>query len=255
MATNAHDGGLHALESLTAHRFQRPELALRALTHSSLAYESSMAEAAALSAEDDNEQLEFLGDAVLGLIVAAELCQRHPQLREGDLTRMRAVIVSRRHLAECAAEMHLGQHLRLGRGEEQTGGRTKPALLADALEAVVAALYLDGGLPAAESFVVPRIVEPALPTLAAAIGTGDEIGDWKGALQAYAQAHALGAAHYALVAESGPDHAKQFTIAVRLGGDAGDALGMATAATKKEAQQQAAHIALTTLRRQKEQAR
>lgn len=257
MTSSAQDDGVQALERMTGHRFARPELLLRAVTHSSLAYENNSANPAAAptSPAADNEQLEFLGDAVLGLIVAAELCKRHEMLREGDLTRMRAAIVSRRHLAECAAEMGLGAQLRLGRGEEQTGGRAKPALLSDALEAVVAALYLDGGLAAAEDFVVRRIVEPALPSLAEAIDSGQEIGDWKGALQAYVQAHGLQPARYTVTGESGPDHAKQFSVEVQLGNGEVAALGTATAATKKEAQQKAAQLALTSLRAQQESER
>src|ERR1700722_19673049 len=128
------------------HAFQRPELLTWALTHRSLAYETkpeTLPDPAA-----DNEQLEFVGDAVLGLAVADALFHRFPNSREGELTRLRASLVSRRHLGEVAARIDLGDHLLLGRGEEQSGGRKKPAILANALEAVIAAIYLDGGLPA-----------------------------------------------------------------------------------------------------------
>src|SRR5215831_4190987 len=136
------------------HRFQRPELLTWALTHRSLSYEDNQAaETAGVEApihdpSSDNEQLEFIGDAVLGLLTAESLFKRFPQLREGQLTRLRAAIVSARHLGNVAAKIGLGDHIRLGRGEEASGGRRKPSLLANALEAVIAALYLDGGLSA-----------------------------------------------------------------------------------------------------------
>ena len=136
------------------HVFQRPDLLTWALTHRSLAYEThpeSLPDPAA-----DNEQLEFVGDAVLGLAVAESLFRRFPNSREGELTRLRSSLVSRRHLGEVAARIDLGSLLRLGRGEEQSGGRRKPALLANALEAVIAALYLDGGLVAARAFIEKR---------------------------------------------------------------------------------------------------
>ena len=165
------------LSELLEHDFSQPALLRLALTHSSLGYEEQMAREAESSATTakDNEQLEFIGDAVLGLIVAETLYRRYPHLREGDLTRLRASLVSRKHLAERAAELRLGDYLRLGKGEETTGGRKKPALLSDAMEAVVAALYLDGGMGAATKFVLARIVEPALPALAEAMGGGGAI--------------------------------------------------------------------------------
>jgi ribonuclease-3 len=243
---------------ITGHNFRNPALLKLALTHSSLAYEKTMAKsvgaspaksASANHAPADNEQLEFVGDAVLGLIVAETLYRRFPHLREGDLTRLRSSLVSRKHLGEAAAAMKLGEHLHLGKGEERTGGRRKPALLANALEAVVAALYLDGGLTAAAAFVDQYIVQPALPALAAEIGEGGAIGDWKSALQEHLQANGAGHARYAVTAESGPDHQKCFSVELRLEKDgSSSALSSATAATKKEAQQMAAKSAYEKLR-------
>jgi len=228
------------------HSFHQPALLELALTHSSLAYEHNAArnKDASTVVSEDNEQLEFVGDAVLGLIVAERLYRSFPHLHEGDLTRLRSSLVSRKHLAESAQTIHLGDHLRLGRGEESTGGRRKPALLADALEAIVAALYLDGGLPVAAAFVARVIVDPALPALATVIGEGGAIGDWKSALQEHLQASNLGQARYAVTDESGPDHLKCFSIEVRLEKDGtSTVLGSASAATKKEAQQRAAQVA------------
>src|SRR5207253_9879423 len=131
--------------------FRDPKLLLLALTHSSLAYESSPEHLH--EAGTDNEQLEFIGDAVLGLVVAEALFKRFPGSREGDLTRLRASLVSSRNLALVASRLGLGMLLRLGRGEEHSGGRTKAALLANALEAAIAAIYLDGGLDPAREFI------------------------------------------------------------------------------------------------------
>ena len=240
-------------EPLTGHIFQNPALFKLALTHSSLAYEKNMTHgveaAPRKKAAADNEQLEFVGDAVLGLIVAESLYRRFPHLREGDLTRLRSSLVSRKHLSEVAATIKLGEHLHLGKGEERTGGRRKPALLSNALEAVVAALYLDGGLTAAAKFVDQHIVQPALPALATEIGEGGAIGDWKSALQEHLQATGAGHARYAVTAESGPDHRKSFAVEARLEKDGNSTvLGSATAATKKEAQQLAAQAAFEKLR-------
>jgi ribonuclease-3 len=250
-------------EPLTGHSFRDPALLKLALTHSSLAYEKTMAQgteasrtksASASHAPADNEQLEFIGDAVLGLVVAESLYRRFPHLREGDLTRLRSSLVSRKHLGEAAATIKLGDHLHLGKGEERTGGRRKPALLANALEAIVAALYLDGGLSVAAAFVDRCIVQPALPALAAEIGEGGAIGDWKSALQEHLQAAGAGHARYAVTAESGPDHQKCFSVELRLEKDGSSTtLSSATAATKKAAQQKAAQTAYEKLREKAKQ--
>jgi ribonuclease III len=240
------------------HRFQRPELLLWALTHRSLSYEANQAaegsdEALVDDPSADNEQLEFIGDAVLGLLTAESLFKRFPQLREGQLTRLRAAIVSARHLGNVAAKIGLGEHIRLGRGEEASGGRRKPSLLANALEAVIAALYLDGGLPAARKFVEKEIIEPAIPTLQAALLDGDTfsgaIGDHKSALQEHLQSIGAGQPEYVLTAQSGPDHAKRFRVQVRINDPSGKprALAESEASTKKKAQQESARLAFQRL--------
>jgi ribonuclease III len=240
------------------HRFHRPELLLWALTHRSLSYEDTQAAENPADApiDDpgaDNEQLEFIGDAVLGLLTAESLFKRFPQLREGQLTRLRAAIVSARHLGNVAAKIGLGDHIRLGRGEEASGGRRKPSLLSNALEAVIAALYLDGGLPAARSFVEKEIIEPALPTLQAALHNGDTfsgaIGDHKSALQEHLQSIGAGQPEYVLTAQSGPDHAKRFRVQVRINDPSGKprALAESEASTKKKAQQESARLAFQRL--------
>jgi ribonuclease-3 len=240
-----------ASSSLFDHRFQRPDLLTWALTHRSLSYETNPETLP--NPGSDNEQLEFVGDAVLGLAVAESLFQRFPNSREGELTRLRASLVSRRHLGEVAARIDLGALLRLGRGEEQSGGRKKPALLANALEAVIAALYLDGGLAAARAFIERHIIEPALPDLRLAMQSGDTfsgaIGDHKSALQEHLQATGSGQPHYVLTAQSGPDHEKRFRVEVRIGDGTGGsrALAESEGSTKKQAQQEAARIAFERL--------
>ena len=247
----AHSKTNGASASLFDHRFGRPELLTWALTHRSLAYETkpeSLPKPAA-----DNEQLEFVGDAVLGLVVAESLFRRFPASREGELTRLRSSLVSRRHLGEVAARIGLGSHLLLGRGEEQSGGRRKPALLANAMEAVIAALYLDGGLDAARAFIEKHIIEPALPDLHVALKAGDTfsgaIGDHKSALQEHLQATGAGQPHYVLTNQSGPDHQKRFRVEVRIDDKKGGsrALAESEGTTKKQAQQDAARLAFLRL--------
>lgn len=238
---------------LLGHAFRDPALLDRALTHRSHTYESTPG--SIHDPSTDNEQLEFLGDAVLGFLVAQDLVHRFPNSREGELTRLRASLVSRRHLAEVAARIQLGNHLRLGRGEAASGGRDKPALLADAVEAVIAALFLDAGLPVAQEFVARHIIEPAIPSLEQALGSGDAFsgatGDYKSALQEFLQARSAGQPQYILAGETGPDHCRRFRVEVRLRlGDAhalSDPLASSEGTSKKEAQQQAARLALEHL--------
>ncbi len=239
------------MSSLFDYRFRRPDLLTWALTHRSLAYETNPETLP--DPGSDNEQLEFVGDAVLGLAVAESLFRRFPRSREGELTRLRASLVSRRHLGEVAARINLGDLLRLGRGEEQSGGRKKTALLANAIEAVIAALYLDGGLDAARSFIERYIIEPALPDLHLAMQAGDTfsgaIGDHKSALQERLQAIGAGQPQYVLTAQSGPDHQKRFRVEVRIEASDGSsrALAESEGSTKKQAQQEAARIAFERL--------
>ena len=245
------------LEAVLHYRFADPSLLEWALTHRSLPYEHAAGEAVA-DPRADNEQLEFLGDAVLGLVTTGLLLRRFPASREGELTRLRASLVSRRHLAGVAARLDLGAHLRLGRGEERTGGRRKPALLSNALEAVLGAIYLDAQavgadpLAAVTAVIAREVVDPAMPDLHSAIATGGVIGDHKSALQEHLQATGAGQPRYVVAEESGPDHQKRFRIEVHAPAGAGEGrlLASAEASTKKEAQQEAARLALAALTRE-----
>jgi ribonuclease III len=233
--------------------FKDPALLTLALTHSSLAYENNLD--GTHDPGSDNEQLEFIGDAVLGLLVAEALYRRFPTSREGELTRMRASLVSSRNLAQVAQRIELGPMLRLGRGEEHSGGQRKPALLANALEAVIAAMYLDGGLTPARSFIRRHIIEPAEASLFNVLRSAEPfagaIGDYKSALQERLQATGGGQPQYVLTAQTGPDHQKRFSIEVRIAGAGPDAslltLASAEGTTKKQAQQEAARLALASL--------
>jgi len=233
------------------YKFKDPGLLTLALTHSSLAYESNPE--GTPDPGSDNERLEFLGDAVLGLVVAEALYQRLPALREGDLTRLRASLVSSRHLAQVGQRIQLGPMLLLGRGEAHSGGHKKPALLANALEAVIAALYLDGGLAAAREFIDRHIIEPAEASLLGVLHSSEPfsgaVGDYKSALQERLQAAGHGQPQYVLTAQSGPDHQKRFRIEVRVAGSTGALLTLAGAdgSTKKQAQQEAARLAFASL--------
>ena len=198
---------LDDLEAALGHQFANRGLLQQALTHSSFARESA-------ESAGDNEQLEFLGDAVLQLLASEELFQRFPAYQEGELSKLRAHLVNANHLVHCALRLQLGSYLRLGRGEEKTGGRRKTALLADAVEALLAALYLDGGLFAARAFVLSHIVEPELNRLSEA---GDEVllvADHKSRLQELLRASGRPEPRYEIVGEAGPAHNKNFTMQV-----------------------------------------
>jgi ribonuclease-3 len=224
-----------ALETRMQYRFINPELLRRALTHSSFAHEASAASGSPL---EDNEQLEFLGDSVLGFLTAEALVARHPEFHEGELSRRKAHLVSAAHLHGIARRLDLGTHLEVGRSEEMSGGRSKKTLLVDALEAIIAAIFLDGGLEAARTFVTAHILDAPF--------TGDEesgtdvqpaITNFKSALQELAQARKLPQPRYTIVRELGPEHAKTFTIEVRVGKEW---TGQAEGRTKKIAAQRAA---------------
>nr|WSX49580.1 ribonuclease III [Streptomyces sp. NBC_00974] len=201
-------------------------LLVRALTHRSYAYENG--------GLPTNERLEFLGDSVLGLVVTDTLYTTHPDLPEGQLAKLRAAVVNSRALAEVGRGLELGSFVRLGRGEEGTGGRDKASILADTLEAVIGAVYLDQGLDAA-SELVHRLFDPLIEK-SSNLGAGL---DWKTSLQELTAAEGLGVPEY-LVSETGPDHEKTFTAAARVGGVS---YGTGTGRSKKEAEQQAAESA------------
>jgi ribonuclease-3 len=222
------------LQERIGYRFKDRGLLEHSLTHKSRAAEDASGGVA------DNESLEFLGDAVLGLVVAEMLFRKYPHYDEGQKSKIKASVVSTQALARRAEQIQLGEHLLLGRGEEKTGGRFKQALLADGYEALIAALYLDGGLPAAAGFLERELTE------AIELGAGEQVvgQDYKSALQERLQALGQPLPDYRVAAESGPDHRKQFTIDVVV---AGDVLGTASGKAKKEAEQEAARLALERL--------
>ena len=245
------------LQARIGYTFRDANLLRLALTHSSLAFEQG--EAAGRSepnrTTEDNEQLEFLGDAVVGLVITELLCRHFPDRREGDLTRMRAMLVSGKSMAEAGVRLQLGNALHLGRGEDASGGRTKNALLADAVEALTAAIYLDAGrgkpgasavngLKAAASFVERELFTPHRDALKAAASQGARfggiVGDWKSALQELLQARGAGQPHYRTAEETGNDHNKRFRVEVLLNDDV---LAEGEGTSKKAAQQAAARLA------------
>jgi ribonuclease III len=228
-------GELAELESVLGHEFRDPRLLWQALTHSSRIPERTVEDCTG-----DNEKLEFLGDAVLELLVSEELVRTFPDWREGQLSKSRARLVNAASLCTVAQRLGLGKHLRLSRGEEKTGGRSKPALLADAYEAVVAAIYLDAGLQAARRFVQKSLVEVALTAAAGNLGRSDH----KSALQELLQARGMPPCNYRVVEEAGPDHEKTFRVEVRV---TGELTAAGTGKTKKEAEQAAAVAALYQL--------
>ena len=197
-------------------------------------YEKSPGEAAT-----DNEQLEFLGDSILGFVVSDALVSRHPDFPEGRLSKLKAHLVSATHLHQVAARLGLGDYLLLGRGEELSGGREKKALLSNALEALIAAWYLDDGIESVRRFIQTEIIPQSEPAY-----EGAHMTDYKGALQEMAQAMKLPQPRYSIIEERGPEHAKTFLVEVRLGKEwASRAEGM----SKKSAGQKAAQQVLQQL--------
>lgn len=239
-----------SLEQLLGHSFAHPELLQQALMHSSAAREMDTQQPDAELKTGDNEQLEFLGDAVLAMVTSEELFKRFPTFSEGELSKLRAHLVSERHLIRVAQQFELGHYLRLGRGEEKSGGRTKTALLVDALEAVLAAMYLDGGMECARRFILSSIVSPELEKMNPQSG-GMPVIDFKSALQETLQATGRPQPSYVLVKEAGPEHSKTFTVEARLLGPrsshAPEFVGRAEGSTKKKAEQEAARQLLEYL--------
>jgi ribonuclease-3 len=223
------------LESILGHQFRDPQWLHQALMHS-----SRIPERAAEEPAESNEKLEFLGDAVLELVVSEELVREFPDWSEGQLSKSRARLVNATAISLSAQRLGLGKYLRLGRGEEKTGGRTKPALLADAYEALIAAIYLDGGIEAARGFVRRSLVEGAIAVEAERLGHTDH----KSALQEFLQSRGMAPGAYHVISESGPDHQKTFRVEVRI---AGQVTAMGCGRTKKEAEQSAAIAALIQL--------
>lgn len=226
-----------ALEARLGHTFTDDELIERALTHRSRVHEVDS------GAAGDNESLEFLGDAVLGLAIAERLFREFPDYDEGRKSKARAQLVSAATLAALGADLRLGEHLRLGRGEEKTGGRRKRSLIADAFEAVVAAIYLDGG-PAAASAFIDRTFRPLLERLRQDGVPPAGACDHKSALQEWLQARSQPIPEYRLCGATGPDHRKEFAVEVLVGGQQ---VAAGSGPTKKEAEREAARQALAAL--------
>lgn len=239
---------LTTLETALGHKFAQSELLQRALTHRSLANEQASANG--VSEVRDNERLEFLGDAVLGLVVAEDLFLLHPEWQEGELTRVRSQLVSRQHMAEVALAIDLGSHLLLSRGEDRGGLRRKATVLSNAMEAVIAALFLDGGLEPVRSFSRRWVMGETADQLARELRSGKALGNFKSALQELLQATKAGTPVYRVKSESGPDHRKRFLVEVVLkteNGSAGKPLAHGAGSTKKHAEQDAAERALARL--------
>ena len=220
---------MKTLEAKLGYSFRDRTLLENALTHSSFANENR-------GSLGSNERLEFLGDSVLGMVTADFLYTEHPDLPEGDLTRTRAALVCEESLVEVADLLDLGAYLKLGRGEEAGGGRERPSIRADAVEAVLAAVYLDGGLAEARKIVQRFILDKESEKSASR--------DYKTALQELVQRESGRVLTYRLTGESGPDHAKTFSVEVELNGKA---VGAGSGHSKKEAEQMAAKAAIAHL--------
>ena len=219
------------LEKKLNYTFKNSELLKNALTHSSYANENR---AEGISS---NERLEFLGDSVLGFVTAKHLYSMQPTLSEGKMTRLRAELVCEQSLHGVALDLDLGRYLRMGHGEEKNGGRTRPSILADAVEAVIAAMFLDGGIAAPESFIERMILSPESIE-------AHHAADYKTELQELVQQKPDQLLRYIAAGESGPDHAKVFSASVSLNGEV---IGEGSGRTKKEAEQAAACQALKKL--------
>ena len=220
------------LEERLGYHFENRALLENALTHSSYANENKG------RGLESNERLEFLGDSVLGMVTADYLFRAHPDMPEGDLTRTRAALVCEGSLVEVARALNLGAYLKLGKGEDAGGGRERPSIVADAVEAVLAAVYLDGGIGSARKIIRRFILDREAEKSASR--------DYKTALQELVQRESGQVLRYQLVGESGPDHAKTFTVQVDLNGRA---VGRGEGRSKKEAEQMAARAAIEALQK------
>jgi len=220
---------MEALEEKLNYHFQDSSLLLTALTHSSFANEHRCA---------SNERLEFVGDSVLGMVTAEYLFKTFPDLPEGKMTKLRAELVCEQSLWEVADAMTFGRFLRLGKGEELSGGRLRHSILADCVEAVIAAMYMDGGIAPAKSFIYDHILSKLKNQESALVR------DWKTELQELVQQKPGRVLSYEMIGETGPDHMKRFSAAVSMNGTT---IGTGEGNTKKEAEQMAARAALTAL--------
>lgn len=221
---------LKQFEEIIGYHFSNSHLLQNALTHSSFSHENKG------KVIPYNERLEFLGDSVLSLVVSRYLYENYPKLPEGDLSKVRAAVVCEQSLWQCAQEIELGSFLRLGHGEEMTGGRTRVSILADAFEALIAAIYLDSGLPQVREWVLGQLYD----TIVAAVN-GKRFKDFKTTLQELVQANGVHTIAYRVVSETGPEHKKSFFVQVLLDGSV---CGEGEGNSKKKAEQAAAQDAL-----------
>ncbi len=224
---------LKEFQEIIGYKFTNEEYLKIALTHSSYAHENKEKNV------KFNERLEFLGDSVLGLIVSRYIFENYPELPEGKLTKMRAAVVCEKTLYECAVNIDLGKYIILGKGEEQTGGRTRPSILSDAYEAGIAAIYLDSSIDVAKEWVLGQLYEAI-----EAASKGRISKDFKTEFQEEAQKHGDVNISYKIVGESGPDHRKSFVVNVYLNGQL---MGEGEGTSKKKAEQSAAENALLAL--------
>jgi ribonuclease-3 len=227
---------LDELEQKLDYRFARRKFLIQALTHSSFAHENN------LGPMEDNERMEFLGDSILGFLVSEALCEARPNLSEGQLSKLKGFLVSSANLVQCAEQIHLGRYLRLGKGEEKTGGRGKQALLVDAFEALIAAIYLDAGVERVKDIIL-RFFTLQISDISDA---GAHVPDFKSALQEDLQARGQNTADYTLIEALGPDHQKLFTVDVVIDGVA---VARGRGLTKKAAEQAAAMQAMNLLKK------
>lgn len=226
---------LERLEEVIGYQYKNRELLKEALTHSSFANEQK------INKSRDYERLEFLGDAVLELVSSEFLFRTHPDMPEGKLTRTRASMVCEPALAYCAKDLELNQYIRLGKGEEMTGGRNRDSIISDAMEAVIGSLYLDGGFEAAHAFIHKFILSDLENKIL--------FYDAKTVLQEIVQETPQGSLHYELLKEEGPDHNKCFWVEAFVNGKA---ISKGSGKTKKAAEQQAAYEAILILRKQED---
>jgi len=231
------------IQNIIGYKFKSDMLLMLALTHSSFSNESK------LPSGENNERLEFLGDAVLEITVSEYLYNRYPSMSEGDLTKLRAAIVCEPSLAQKAKDLNLGKYIRIGKGEEQTGGRTRGSILADAVEAIIGAMYLDGGFNAVKKFIV-SLIEEDNDRWAEASRTPDGVrqrimhSDYKTFLQEYVQSYSREPLEYTVTDEQGPDHSKVFYVSLS---HMGKQIGTGQGRTKKEAEQSSAFVAIKNM--------
>lgn len=228
---------LRELEEIIGYKFEDAELLTTALTHSSYANEKRKQSSAC------NERLEFLGDSVLSLVTSKYLFENYKNLPEGELSKVRAQIVCERSLFHCAQNIELGSFIMLGKGEEMTGGRTRPSILADAFEALIAAIYLDGGFDRVREWLLCQIYD----TIQCSV-SGRSFKDYKTMLQEEVQATGETDISYKIIGESGPDHKKVFSVSVSVGGKV---WGLGEGSSKKNAEQSAAQSALEKFNKEK----